>query len=266
MKKGNLSFASFNAVISGQKSNVVDATPMLIANSTKGKFTVTAPVTKYLGVAAGENIMFVNNIDGLMEAIEANTPEIQAAADAIGADLTTTEGQKKFIAEYTIWAIAKGQILYNGNGTEKKSTVRMTVEDKKAYIAKHGEEIAEVNKDMLLDRLGVEDASIEELIAAISVDDIELLTTSLSGSKTATTSNATGVGLQLGFTDNNIWNQMKSDIEEEERTKINRKYNVLLDDAFTVKFNNGYEFVDVKCVPVEFVADEAPVNRLKKAE
>ena len=170
MKKGNLSFG-FNAVVSGQKSSVVDAKPMLIANSTKGKFTVTAPVTKFLGVAAGENIMFVNNIDSIEAAIQAGSQDVINAATELGIDLNTTEGVESFVREFTVWAIAKGVTLLNPNGTPKSAKIRMTVEDKKAYIAKNGAAMAEANREALLERLGVEDATEEELIAAITVDD-----------------------------------------------------------------------------------------------
>lgn len=265
MKKGNLSFG-FNAVVSGQKSSVVDAKPMLIANSTKGKFTVTAPVTKFLGVAAGENIMFVNNIDSIEAAIQAGSQDVINAATELGIDLNTTEGVEAFVREFTVWAIAKGVTLLNSNGTPKSAKVRMTAEDKKAYIVKNGAAIAEANREALLERLGVEDATEEELIAAITVDDIDITCDAQSGSKTATSSNATGIGLQLGFTDNNIWNQMKSDLDEDARAKVNRKYDVLLEDAFEADFNDGAKDIKIKCVPVQFVADEAPVVRGKANE
>ena len=47
---GKLSFG-VKAVVSGQKTSVVNADPILIANSTAGKFTITPPVSKILGVA-----------------------------------------------------------------------------------------------------------------------------------------------------------------------------------------------------------------------
>lgn len=263
MKKGNLSFG-FGAVLSGQKSNVADATPMLIANSTKGKFTVTSPVTKFLGVAVGENIMFVNNIDAIEQAIQEQIPAVVEAANEMGLDLNTRDGQQAFISANVVWAIAKGVKLLNSNGTSKQSAVRMTKEDKEAYIAKNGAAIAEANKEALLERLGVEDATVEELIAAITVDDINPTTDACSGSKTATSSNGTGVGHQLGFTDNNIWNQLKSDIDEDARVKINRKFKVILEDAFEAPFNNGQSEIMIKCVPVEFESDEEPMVRGKK--
>lgn len=276
MKKGNLSFG-FGAVLSGQKTNVVDATPQLIANSTKGKFTITAPVSKYLGIAVGEHVMFVNNIAAIEAALQEGGEQVQALASEQGIDITTADGQKAFIENNAVWAIAKGVKLYNSNGTEKQASVRLTVEDKKAYIEKHGAEIATQNEKALVARLAnvaIEDVtedmmnqySVEDLVAAITPDDINPTTQAQSGSKTASSSNATGVGLQLGFTDNNIWNQLKSNIDEEERIKLNRKFDVKLEDAFTTVFNNGYEDVEIKCVPVEFVSDEAPVVRVGKKD
>lgn len=275
MKKGNLTFG-FGAVLSGQKTSSVDVTPQLIANSTKGKFTITPPVTKYLGIAAGEHVMFVNNIPAIEAALQDMSEEVIAAGNELGVDVTTTEGQKAFIAANAVWAIAKGVKLFNSNGTEKQSSLRLTQEDKKMYIQKHGAEIATANEVALVARLAnvevdavtdemKDQYTMDELIAAISIEDINLTTGALSGSKTATNSNATGVGLQLGFTDNNIWNQMKSDLAEEERAKVNRRYDVKLEDAFTTLFNNGFEDVELKCVPVEFVSDEAPVARVGKA-
>lgn len=274
MKKGNLSFG-FGAVLSGQKTSSVNSTPQLIANSTKGKFTITSPVTKFLGIAAGEHVMFVNNLDAIEAALQENGDAVQALAAEQGIDISTAEGQKEFVKANAVWALAKGVKLYNSNGTEKQSSLRLTAEDKAEYIKKNGAAIASENEDTLVARLAniaVEDVTeeirnqytMDDLIAAITVDDINLTTAAQSGSKTATSGNATGVGLQLGFTDNNIWNQLKADLDEEERTKVNRTYDVKLDEVFTTEFNNGKEVIDIKCVPVEFVSDEAPVQRIGK--
>ena len=274
MKKGNLSFG-FGAVLSGQKTSSVNSTPQLIANSTKGKFTITSPVSKFLGIAVGEHVMFVNNIDAIESGLQENTELVQAIAAEKGIDITTAEGQQEFIRVNTVWAIAKGVKLYNSNGTEKQASIRLTADDKAEYIKKNGAAIAAENTDALVARLaGVAEENVtdemrqqydmDDLIAAITPDDINLTTAAQSGSKTATSGNATGVGLQLGFTDNNIWNQLKSDLDEETRVKINRVYDVKLDEVFTTEFNNGKEVIDIKCVPVEFVSDETPVQRIGK--
>ena len=81
----------FNAVVAGQKTSGNNE-PQLIANSTKGKFTVTSPVTRAMGVAVGEYIQFVNNIDQIERAIQDGNDDIKAIAEELGVDLTTREG------------------------------------------------------------------------------------------------------------------------------------------------------------------------------
>ena len=107
-------------------------------------------------------------------------------------------------------------------------------------------------------------ASDEELVAAITPEDIESPTVqSVSGSKTATTSNATGVGCQLNFTDTAIWGTLKANLGED-KTKKNRIFAVLLDEGFEVPVTNGYEEKSVMVYPIEFKADEDPIVRGEK--
>ena len=147
------------------------------------------------------------------------------------------------------------------------AAVRMSKDDKVAYLKAHGMELVEANRDALKERLGNPDATDEELLASISPDEVESPKYHLAeGSKTATTSSATGVGLQLNFTDTAIWNLIKEDLGEN-KTKKNRVFNVLLDEASVVPFDNGYKVVEVKAYPIEFVSDEDPIIRGKeKAE
>lgn len=254
-----------NAVVSGQKSSVVNAEPQLLANSTNGKFTITAPVSKALSIAAGENVMFLNNIAGVEEAIQNKVADLVDWANENGVDLDTAEGQATALAEFTQWYIAKGELLYDQKGNPKMSSIRYTEEEKKELIAKNAEAIVEANRDALLARLGVEDATFEELVAAIEVDDVETPKFhSMSGSKTSTTSAATGVGLQLGFTDTSIWNSLKADLDADSRSKFNRVYSVNLTDAEKVPYNNGYETVEITAYPITFVEDKTPMVRGKK--
>ena len=83
-----------------------------------------------------------------------------------------------------------------------------------------------------------------------------------SGSKTSTTSNMVGLGLTLSFSDSNIWEQLKSDLEEP--TKINRVFKVNLEEPINVSIPNGREMVNVKAYSFEFEKDEEPVARTAK--
>lgn len=258
----------FQTVQAGQKSSVLNAEPQLIANSTSGKFTITAPVSKALNIAVGENVSFANNISLVEAAIQggAGHDDIVAWANEQGVDLTTIEGQKAALDAFTVWFIAKGIAEYDSKGNPIMSSVRFTKEDKMAYIKEHADELLEANRDALIERLGNPDASDEELIASITPDDIESpKVPSFSGSKTSSTGSFTGVGCQLGFTDSAVWNALKASLDEETRAKKNRIFKVLLESPITSVVKNGYEDVQVTAYPIEYLSDEDVVARVAKA-
>lgn len=265
MKVGNKVQFGFNAVQAGQKSTTVNAEPRLIANSTAGKFVITSPVSKALQIAVGENVMFLNNIANVEAAISQRVDDVVNWANENGVDLNTREGQDAALQAFTVWAIAKGVLQYDSKGNPVMASERYTKEDKQKYIDAHADEILAENRAVLIERNGGEDADDDTLIALISVDDIEAPKYHAStGSKTATTASATGVGCQLNFTDTSIWNSLKSDLGDAKEKK-NRIYAVLFDEAFTVPVNNGKEDVEVVAYPLEFIADEDPIVREKKA-
>lgn len=260
---GKLNFG-VQAVQAGQKSSTVNAEPQLIASSTPGKFVVTAPVSKALNIAVGENIMFLNNIAGVEAAVQAKGEDIRDLAVENGIDLDTKEGEDAMIAALTQWYIAKGVLQYNSKGEPVMATERYTKEDKAKYIAEHGIELVEANRDALVEQFG--DLSDEELVTKLTIDMIESPKFhAASGSKTATTASTTGVGCQLIFTDSAIWTALKRDLGDEAPRK-NRVYDVLLDDAQTAEFNNGKENVTITILPIEFKEDVDPIVRTKKAE
>ena len=102
---------SVNAVLAGQKSTLVNATPQLIAKSTPGQFTITAPVSKALGIAVGDNVMFLNNISGIEQAIQARPDELVNYANEHGWDIDTPEGVDALVKDLTTWYIAKGVLM-----------------------------------------------------------------------------------------------------------------------------------------------------------
>ena len=228
MNLGNKVSFGFSAVVAGQKTSGNNE-PQLIVNSTKGKFTVTSPVTRAMGIAVGEYIQFVNNIDQIERAIQDGNDDIKAIADELGVDLTTREGQVAVVEACTQWALVKGQAMLDKVGNPIMVSARLTEKEKRAYIAAHAEQALDAMRDTLIERVGNPDASDEELLAAIELDEIEYpKVPGFTGSKTASTSNATGVGLQLGFTDSNVWGALKKDLGDD-ADKKNRIYKVLLD-------------------------------------
>ena len=249
----------FNAVVAGQKTSGNNE-PQLIANSTKGKFTVTSPVTRAMGIAVGEYIQFVNNIDQIERAIQEGNDDIKAIASELGVDLSTREGQVAVVEACTQWAIVKGQPLLDKVGNPVMVSARLTEKDKRAYIAAHAEEALAAMRDTLIERVGNPDASDEELIAAIDLEEVEYpKVPGFTGSKTATTSNATGVGLQLGFTDSNVWGALKKDLGDNAEKK-NRIYKVLLDEAVKTIVDGK----ELTIYPIEFDKDEDPIVRVGK--
>lgn len=260
---GKLNFG-VQAVQAGQKSSTVNADPQLIANSTLGKFVVTAPVSKALNIAVGENIMFLNNIAGVEAAVQAKGEDILAYAAENGIDLSTKEGEDAMVALLTQWYIAKGVPQYTSKGEPVMATERFTKEDKAKYLEEHGMELVEANRAALIEEFG--ELSDEELVDKLTVDMVESPKYhAASGSKTATTASTTGVGCQLIFTDTAIWSALKRDLGED-ATKKNRIYDVLVEDAQTAEFNNGRENVRITILPIEFREDTDPIVRAKKAE
>ena len=254
-----ISFGGFNAVVGGQKKSLNDK-PQLIANSTVGKFTITALVSKAMGVAVGENIQFVHNIDVIERAIQEGNDEIKAIAAEMGVDLETREGQLAVIDACTQWGIIKGQPMVDTKGNPVMVSARLTEDEKRAYIQANAASILEANRDALIERVGNPDASDEELIAAVELDEVKYpKVPGFTGSKTASTSNSTGIGLQLGFTDTNVWGQLKKDLGDD-AIKKNRIFNVLLDEAVKTTVDGK----EIMVYPIEFAEDAEPITRGEK--
>ena len=256
-----------NAVMAGQKSSLVNATPQLIAKSTPGQFTITSPVSKALGIAVGENVMFLNNIAGIEQAIQARPDELVNYANEHGWDIDTPEGADALIKDLTTWYIAKGVLMYKKSGEPILGTVRVTKEEKAAKIAQDGlkmiQEMSEEDKAAFAAAKGLEGADDETLAGAITPDDVPSPTYhAASGSKTAATAQATGIGLQLNFTDTAIWDAIKADVED--KKSINRVFDVKLDEAEEAKYNNGMDEVTITIYPLAFVEDKAPMTRSSK--
>lgn len=261
-------FGKFNfgvqAVQAGQKSSTVNAEPQLIASSTLGKFTITAPVSKALNIAVGENIMFLNNISAVEAAVQSRNADVVAYAEELGLDLNTREGEDALVNALIQWYIAKGVLMFNSKGEPVEATERYTKEDKAKYLAEHAMEIVEANRNALVEQFG--EMSDDELAERLTPDMVQSPKFhAASGSKTSTTASTTGVGCQLIFTDSSIWNTLKKDLGDE-ATKKNRIYNVLLEEAQTTNFNNGKEEVAITILPIEFKEDTDPIVRNKKSE
>lgn len=264
IKLGNKLGFGFSAVVGGQKSSVVNATPTFIANSTQGKFSINGQVSKALNIASGENIQFINNIAQVEAAIAENDPTIVAWAEQAGVDLTTQEGVDAAMAAFTQWLIAKGHELKTRTGANVMAAVRMSKEEKEKWANEHISEILEANREKLIERVGNPDATDEELVKALTVEDIQFPTVkAYAGSKTANSGSATGVGLNLTFTDSAVWHALKSRTSE----RMNDIYDVVtrttvIDDVeyspMKISVNDGFDTIEIDAYPIVFKESVEP--------
>lgn len=271
----------FTAMQAGQKNTTVNAEPRLIVNSTTGKFSISAPVSKALNIAVGEHVQFLNNIPDIEAAIAERNPELVEWAKENNVDLDTREGKEITLKTFTTFCICKGVPQYNAKGEEIMASVRYTREEKLAaaiadidgLLASEGavEALAQVmendnfTKEELLEVLSTkEDNEFTTTVKDFVVSKIESPKYhSHTGSKTATTGNATGVGCQLNFSDTAIWNILKADLGDAKETK-NRVYRVNLEDAITNAYaHNGQQAVQVTAYRLEFLEDVDPIVRTK---
>lgn len=256
----------FNAVNAGQRNVVVE--PQLVATSTLGQFRLTAPITKLLGIAPGDYVMFINNIADIDAAIANQTPEVVAFAEEQGLALGSVELGIAMHKEFDVWGVAKGIALYNSKGIALTSKERLTAKDKVAIV--------EANFDAVLESALA--SGNEEIVAALTRDGItkeeqvDVLASGIEGrempkyqgSKTANPSGLTGAGLPLTFTDTNVWNQLKADMDAKE--DHNRVYDIDTNEVMTITMNNGYEDVQVPVVFLGESVDSEPVARGRKAD
>lgn len=255
-----------SAVQSGQKGNA-NIAPRLYANSSNGQFKVTGLVTKALGVKVGDNIMFLNNIDAVERAISDRNPEIVKYANENNIDLDDRSQVVELVNSLTQWYIAAGVVLRKPSGEPMQAAIRVTKEDKQKWIDEHGSEyfaeMSDEDKFAFVQAKGV-DVNIDDidaLVGLLTPDDIESpKTDAMSGSKTASTSTATGVGVQVNFTDSNIWNQLKADLGDS-KDKLVRIFDVDVENPEDAVFNDGSKDLTIKAYPITYVEDKEPLRR-----
>ena len=257
-KKYAFGFAAVNA---GQRNVAVE--PQLVALSTLGGFRLTGPATKLLGIAPGDNVAFVSNVDQIDAAIAANDPTIVAFAEEQGLELGSAELAIAAHKEFDQWAVCKGYALYNSKGTPLTTKERLSLKDKEAIVKANFDEIlasamASDNAELVeaLSREGISYEEQAELLMSV-VEGREV--PKYQGSKSANPSGMIGVGLNLNFTDSNVWNQLKVGVEEP--TKINRVFDLLVDYTETIMLSNGYEDIKVTIIPLGYYTDKAPATR-----
>lgn len=240
-----------SAVHNGKRVMQANNEPILIANSTKAKFTLTGAITRIMGIIPGDNVQFVSNVAGIDEAIAERDAEVMAWCKEHNVEFGTEAARAALIQNFGEYGICKGVPLFEKNGEIKLTSVRMTAEQKAAAF--------ELNKERIAEELG---KSVEE----VTVDDYNPTTRAYSGARTSTSSNLTGLGLPLTFSDSSMWSELKENLGDE-ADKFNRVFEVNLNEPFVVAVETGKvigdekETVEVNAYKISFKADEEPVIR-----
>lgn len=256
----NLSFG-FSAVNAGQRNVVVE--PQLLAVSTEGGFRITPPISRVLGIGNGEYIMFVNNVDNIDNAILNKVPEIVEYCEANGLTLGSPEATIAIHKEFDVWGIAKGIAEYDSKGNMKTSTERLTKNDKIKFVSQHFDEMlaAAINDadDETKDALTREGVTKEEQMDILSAFVTPRELPKFKGSKVANPAGLSGTGVSLTFTDSNVWKQLKVDLGDEAE-KLNRIYDVDIENLQDAVINDGFKNVNVKVLVLGDYVDKAPVR------
>lgn len=242
----------FNAVVAGQRK-VVD-TPEIVALTTNGGFRISRPVSKALNIQHGEYIQFIQNVDQVQAAISSRAEIYTSFCESKGFDVESDEAAAAFHKEYDMWGIVKGYALFNDKGIAQTCTDRLTKADREAYAAKNYDELLaaamEQGSDELKDGIAAADGNKEEIIKLLATVVRGEEKQKFSGSKVANTSEMLGAGVVLNFTDSNVWNILKTGLGEDASKKA-RKFPIDLDSMTTVELYNGYQSIEVPCLPFD---------------
>ena len=240
-----------SAVQSGKRVMQASNEPTLTANSTKAKFSLAGAVTRIMGLIPGDNVQFVSNIADIDAAIAERDAEVMAWCEENNVEFGTEAARAALIQNFGEYGICKGVPLFEKNGEIKLAGIRMTAEQKAAAF--------ELNKERIAEEVG---KSVEE----VTIDDYTPTTRAYSGARTSTSSNLTGLGLPLTFSDSSMWSELKESLGDEAE-KFNRVFEVNLNEPFVVAVETGKvigdekETVEVNAYKISFKADEELIAR-----
>lgn len=263
MKTGNVKAMGFGfgVVNAGQRNITVE--PQFIAVSSEGNFRITPPVSKALGVGHGDYVMFVNNIDGIEDAIKNQDDIVKNFCEEQGLELGTPEASIAIHKEFDMWGIAKGIVEYDTKGNAKTTTERLTKNDKAKYVSQHFDEMlaaaSEQADEQTRDALSRDGVTKEEQIDILTAFVVAREVPKYKGSKVANPAGLTGPGTSLTFTDSNVWKQLKVDMGDE-ATKFNRVFDVDIENMQNVIVNDGDKNVTVKAIIIGDYVDKEPTR------
>lgn len=252
---GKLSFGM--SVVNLAKRSVV-AEPELVANTTPGSFRLTAPVTRALGIASGDYVMFVGNTAAIDMAIAQKDEELVAWCQENNIDITSSAGIAAIHEAFDMWAVAKGIQEFDAKGNPVKVSERWTKDAKMAYVTNDFDNIfesAKANGDA-------------DFVAALTAEgmtkeaQIEMIANSLQpeivdkyrGAKCANPSKLVGIGNVVTFADASVWSALKANMGETMKSH-SRIFSVDITELMDVVVNDGCKDVTIKAAVLKEYRD-----------
>lgn len=263
--KGNAKLSFGLGAVNVAKRNAVSE-PELVVNPTVGGFRITPAVSRALGLTNGGYIMFVSNIDAIEQAIANKDENLVAFCAEENIDMNTPEGVKAIHEAFDEWGIAKGIQMFDKNGNAVKTKERMSKTDKVEYVTNNFDDVLkaaiENGEPEFAASLQVEGITKEEQIEILANAVNPEQVNKYYGSKCSNSSNLSGTGVSLTFSDSAVWSALKEDLGEEAK-KMSRTFEVDIKELREVPYFNGHKEVIVKAAMLGEFKDAESTRKSK---
>ncbi len=263
--KGNAKLSFGLGAVNVAKRNAVSE-PELVVNPTVGGFRITPAVSRALGLTNGGYIMFVSNIDAIEQAIANKDENLVAFCAEENIDMNTPEGVKAIHEAFDEWGIAKGIQMFDKNGNAVKTKERMSKTDKVEYVTNNFDDVLkaaiENGEPEFAASLQVEGITKEEQIEILANAVNPEQVNKYYGSKCSNSSNLSGTGVSLTFSDSAVWGALKEDLGEEAK-KMSRTFEVDIKELREVPYFNGHKEVIVKAAMLGEFKDTESIRKSK---
>lgn len=263
--KGNAKLSFGLGAVNVAKRNAVSE-PELVVNPTVGGFRITPAVSRALGLTNGNYIMFVSNIDAIEQAIANKDENLVAFCAEENIDMNTPEGVKAIHEAFDEWGIAKGIQMFDKNGNAVKTKERMSKTDKVEYVTNNFDDVLkaaiENGEPEFAASLQVEGITKEEQIEILANAVNPEQVNKYYGSKCSNSSNLSGTGVSLTFSDSAAWGALKEDLGEEAK-KMSRTFEVDIKELREVPYFNGHKEVIVKAAMLGEFKDAESTRKSK---
>lgn len=263
--KGNAKLSFGLGAVNVAKRNAVSE-PELVVNPTVGSFRITPAVSRALGLTNGGYIMFVSNIDAIEQAIANKDENLVAFCAEENIDMNTPEGVKAIHEAFDEWGIAKGIQMFDKNGNAVKTKERMSKTDKVEYVTNNFDDVLkaaiENGEPEFAASLQVEGITKEEQIEILANAVNPEQVNKYYGSKCSNSSNLSGTGVSLTFSDSAVWGALKEGLGEEAK-KMSRTFEVDIKELREVPYFNGHKEVIVKAAMLGEFKDTESTRKSK---